>query len=97
MSCAGSNPPFEAASTVEATYAYGRLLMAEDWRCSLATDCVVQQTASVADPSNYSRGQRLWAIKKAIDPTTRKISPVNACLNLLSGATSVKQSARQVA
>ncbi len=65
---------FQSRCTSEATYAYGRLLAAGQWRCALAADSVVRQTHDVlAEPANYSRGQRLWAIKKAIDPTTRKV------------------------
>ncbi len=67
---------FDAPNTVEATYAFGRMLIASHWCCALAADSrvVMQQRIDLSGPSTFARGQRLWAIKKAIDPTTRNVA-----------------------
>jgi hypothetical protein len=67
---------FDTEAIDEANYAYGRLLLASGWSCAVATNCevVAADSATFAAESGYHRGQRMWAIKKAIDPATQPVS-----------------------
>ena len=67
---------FESDDVTDTNYAYGRLLIASGWSCSLATSCEVlaPNHAAFSAHSSYSQAKRLWAIKKSIDPATRPVS-----------------------
>ena len=79
---------FDAADLVEASYAFGCMQAAGGWKCSLAATSRVtaQKGFSLAGTSNFRRGQRLWAIKKAILPSTAKTSWMTLLATLLRPA-----------